>query len=64
MSNIVVDTYFGRFFFCKKCGRWTWHDRVLRIGKKDVWDQRLFACAVCKTVVDWYGKEAEEVTKE
>jgi hypothetical protein len=39
---------------------------VIRIGKRDVWDLKLFACMVCKTVVDWYGKEVDlsEVTKE
>jgi hypothetical protein len=57
--DIEVDTYFGRFIFCKVCKRWTWHDRVIRIKERNVWDKRLFCCVVCKTVVNWDGEKVD-----
>jgi hypothetical protein len=57
MAEMEIDTYFGRFFYCRKCKRWEWHDRVRKIKGRDVWNLRLFSCMECKTIVDWDGKE-------
>jgi hypothetical protein len=52
-----IDTYFGQEFYCRKCKRWTWHDRVRRICGKDVWGGMLFSCVNCRTIVNWCGEE-------
>jgi hypothetical protein len=53
---IEIDTYFGRFFYCKTCKRWTWHDRIRKIEGEDVWSKKLFRCMICGTIVNWNGE--------